>query len=381
MTEIDQNRRLLQQSIDWWEADRNRLTAIRVLAYGLFLGSIAGTIYAGVKGSLPLWGVTVYVFFAVELVFLTFMYAIRHSGQEEIRRAVFDLRVSRLPQWQFERGMLFEFARIAACQAAGVDPHPPATSSGRARSTNKKRPIPGVDGNEEVRALVRGEIHKMLGTDSYGEGGEEDAALEAIHQDSEPQAKNAMEPAKQLSLSFVAYSSETFIELSREIADEIDNVLNSSDKSFDADIHVRVLVRDTSPSHQWLVPLARKERDDNEYGGELRTRFDNVRRSALKEFEESLKNLFPPRHVTFSVRGYRMEPLLKGVMVNATNGILGIYSVSDLKDPEGWDYSGHGIEFVKANVDGDTFEQAAAEFFNSWFDLAWDERYSRPIER
>ena len=103
--EPGKNRKIILSAINWWDEESSRLQIIRIIAYLLFAASISGTIYAAIKGALPAWGVTLYVFFAVELVFLTFMYAIRHSGDVEIKRAIFDLRLKREMQWEFERSM------------------------------------------------------------------------------------------------------------------------------------------------------------------------------------------------------------------------------------------------------------------------------------
>jgi hypothetical protein len=68
-------------------------------------------------------------------------------------------------------------------------------------------------------------------------------------------------------------------------------------------------------------------------------------------------------------------------MVNNTQGLFGIYTISSLQDPPGWDYSGHDIDFCRADANGTEFERAAATSFNEWFNLLWDEHNSSPVER
>jgi hypothetical protein len=368
--EFERNRRLLIRATDWWEEDRNRLGIIRFLAYALFLTSIIGTIYSGIKGALPIWAVTLYVLFAVELVFLTFMYAIRHSGKAEIRRAIFDLRLKRQSEWEFQRAMLAEFTRLTACLSAGIDPTMPDPHSRRGRLVVHKLPLPSVDKHEEAKALIRAAVMRFVP--------EQNPAGSNV-----TEHPRASEPdAKRIDLQFIAYSSETLIELSRTMMSELDDILTSSDLRLDGvEIHVRILIRDTSPDTEWMIPLARSERADQEYAADLRTRFRNVQRSELKRFEETLKDLTSQRQVHFLVRGYQAEPLIKGIMVDGYRGMFGIYTVSDLQDPPGWDYSGHDIDFCRAAKDGNQFESAAAQFFNDWFELMWDGPNSRSVER
>jgi hypothetical protein len=344
---------------------------IRILAYGLFFGSIGGTIYSGITGVLPLWAVTIYVFFAIQLVFLTFMYAIQHSGRAEIRRAMFDHRLRRQGQWEFERGMLAEFTRLTACLSAGISPVPTAYRPRKGGLIVQKLPLPAVENkNLEARALIREAVEPYLAQDEKKEAGLASG---------EPPPRGG---SKRVDLEFIAYSSETLIELSREMTDELDEILSFSPvKADDIDFHVRILIRDTSPDREWLIPLARHEHSDEEYSAELRTRFRNVQRSELKRFEETLKNLTSPGQVHFAVRGYWTEPLIKGLMVNSTKGMFGIYTISQLQDPPGWDYSGHDIEFCSADIEGTPFQKAAATSFNDWFSLLWDEHNSSPIDR
>jgi hypothetical protein len=369
--EFERNRQILLEMSQWWQSDRNRLMAIRILAYGLFFCSIGGTVYAGIKGALPLWAVTLYVFFAIQLVFLTFMYAIQHSGRTEIRRAMFDHRLRRQQQWEFERGMLAEFTRLTACLSAGISPTPSVIRPKRGGLIVQKLPLPAVENkNAEVRALIRQAIEPHLVETSEGTS-------------SDDASRSRMAAGqKRIDLEFIAYSSETLIELSREMTDELDDMLAFATGNInDVDFHVRILIRSTSPDHEWLIPLARHEHSDEEYAADLRTRFRNVQRSELKRFEETLKNLTSPGQVHFLVRGYWTEPLVKGLMVNNTQGLFGIYTISSLQDPPGWDYSGHDIDFCRADANGTEFERAAATSFNEWFNLLWDEHNSSPVER
>jgi len=367
--ESNKNRKVMLSAINWWEEESSRLKVIRIIAYLLFAASISGTIYAAVKGALPAWGVTLYVFFAVELVFLTFMYAIRHSGDAEIRRSIFELRLKREMQWEFERSMLAEFVRLTACLTSGIDPELRPPLSQRGRRVAPKLPFPTVDRNEEAKELIRQAVEPYFKN-----------AL----QDSLPseQLEATVANSNEISLDFIAYSSETLIELSRDMTAELDELLSSGDGTLDGvDIHVRILVRDTSPDGQWLIPLARNDAADAEYAADLRTRFRNVQRSELKRFEETLKNLVAPKQVHFFVRGYRVEPLFKGIMLNQSRGMFGLYKISDLQDPSGWDYSGHDIDFCRIEQEGGSFQTAVIHFFNDWFELMWNDVYSRPIEK
>lgn len=364
MADQERERRLLRQAVDWWEADRSRLVIIRSVAYGLFLASVVGTVYAGIKGALPIWAITLYVFFTVQLVFMTFMYAIKHSGQEEIRRAIFDVRRARQAEWQFERASLVEFARLTACQSAGLDPTIEELPSRRGRLMHARMPLPALASKEaEARRLVNAALASPGAGESTNHSREEGA------------------DGDNLELKFVAYSSETLIELSREMVAELEDVLESREDRFRGEVTVKILVRELALEHQWLIPLAKDERADIEYADDLRTRFRNVQRSALKEFEESLKELIPPKQVHFAVRGYGAEPLFKGLLVNETEGMIGFYTISPLKDPDGWDYSGHGMDFCRISTGGNPFERAAAKMFNEWFEEMWDERHSRSVSR
>jgi hypothetical protein len=368
--EFERNRRLLVDVSDWWASDRNRLVTIRVIAYGLFLGSIAGTIYSGIKGALPLWAVTLYIFFAVQLVFLTFMYAIRHSGRAEVRRAQHDLRTRRVQQWEFERAMLAEFTRVSACLSAGISPDPEVVRQRRGGLVVQKLPLPSVDNkNQQSRLLLRDAVLVHLKPLDQSDDLEKAASARPLR-------------SKSIEIDFIAYSSETLIELSREMSSELDDILADADgKLDDVDFHIRILVRDTSPEHEWLIPLARHESADEDYAADLRTRFRNVQRSELRRFEEALKNLTSPGQVHFSVRGYWTEPLIKGIMVNRTRGLFGIYTISGLQDPVGWDYSGHDIDFCLVDVGGSVFERTGANLFNDWFEVLWDEHNSAATDR
>jgi hypothetical protein len=349
-------RRILREAVDWWEADRNRLLVIRCTAYLLLAASIVGTIYSGVTGVLPVWAATLYVFFAVQLVFMTFMYAIKHSSHEEVRRAVLEIRRSRLIQWEFERTMLAEFARFAACTTAGLDPTVPTSRIRRGRLVRSKPPVPAVvDKAQEVRELTRRAVEARVAPDPV-----------------------LTDP---IQISFIAYSAETIIELSREILAELDEQLGDDSRTLVTQaVSVRVLVRDTSDDHDWLVPLAENEREDEEYAADLRTRFRNVQRSALKEFEDGLKDIVPPREVRFEVRGYRLEPLIKGIVFDGSEGMFGLYAIDDLRDPDGWDYSGHAVDLCRIASSGAYFESVGFQFFSEWYEALWEnDRYSRTL--
>jgi len=179
-----------------------------------------------------------------------------------------------------------------------------------------------------------------------------------------------------LSIDFVAYSAETLINLSRDISAEIDDVVQESVQGahapYEGLIRIRILIRDTTEGYEWLVPLATEHEKDREYATDLRTRFRNVQRSALKEFQESLKDIISPKQVDFHIRGYRLEPLVKGVMVDRSKGIFGLYTVDDLRDPEGWDYSGHAVTMCPCDKNGDFVQATCADFFRRWFELLWD---------
>jgi hypothetical protein len=364
MPRQQRQRNLLRAAAAWWDSDANRLLVIRTIAYGLFAASVAGTIYAAVKGVLPIWAVTVYVAFAVQLTFMTFMYAIRHSGAEEIRRSIYDLRRRNLPEWQFERELLAEFARYAFCTAHGVDPSPPRPPGPPGRRARQARtPWPQIDTSTVACSLVREHLTSKL-----------DRQPDASRPGNRP-----TDDELTLSIDFIAYSAETLINLSRAICDEIAEVQDERAR-FEGSIRARVLIRDNRDEVDWLVPLATDQLSDTSYGRDLRTRFRNVQRSALREFQESLKDLTSPRQVDFRLRGYHVEPLLKGVMVDRTQGLFGLYTVSDLKDPEGWDYSGHAVTLCPCDVNGDYVSALAAGMFNRWFDQLWEnEQLTRSI--
>jgi hypothetical protein len=331
------------------------------MAYGLFAASVAGTIYSAIKGVLPVWAITIYVSFAVQLTFMTFMYAIRHSGAEEIRRSIYDLRRQRVDQWQFEREMLAEFSRYAFCTAHNVDPKPISQSGARrSRLRPNKAPWPTENPTAEICKYVRDALKSKI------------EHVQAAKQRREsPDDQDLI-----LGIDFIAYSSETLINLSRDISAEIDEVVQDSlhqfHSRFEGIIKVRILIRDTTQGYEWLVPLATEEQKDKEYAADLRTRFKNVQRSALKEFQESLKDVVSPKQVDFHVRGYRLEPLIKGVLVDGSKGIFGLYTVDDLKDPQGWDYSGHAVTMCPCDRDGEFVSATAAHFLKRWFDLLWE---------
>lgn len=342
------DRRLLDQAVEWWDSDRTRLVVIRVLAYGLFLASVAATVYSGVRGSLPAWAITLYAFFSVQLVFATFMFAIRRSGQEEIRRALFELRRERVPQWLLERAMLAEFARIAACLAAGTapgDPRPSGTAAPKPRSG--KSAFPSVDMSEVGRLVLR-----------------------------RTEARREGEGSGPLTIDFVAYSFETMLVTVRDVAGQLASAAPLPDGF---EVQVRILLRDLSEDADWLVPLAANELADIQYAANLRTRFHTAQDSTLEEFASLLAAVLPPGALHFDVKGYRFEPLVKGILVDRSDGVFGLYTVSALHNPVGWDYSGHAVECGRARLDGNPYERAAAFYFREWFSAVWDDsRLSRP---
>ncbi len=346
-------RRLLREASDWWDNDRNRLLVIRTTAYVLFAVSIAGTVYAGVNGDLPPWAMSLYVAFAIQLVFMTFMYAIRHSGEQELTRKIYTLRTHRVGQWVSERELLAELVRYAACSSAGVDPLQPALGSNQAtrRSRKQKTPWPNVNAAEVVCASIREAVEHQLSSPSAGTAGNR-------------------EPIR---IDFVAYSAETLISLSREILVELEEIRDEK-KTLEIPVAVRILVRDTGEDSTWLVPLARDEARDIEYFDELRVRFRNVQFSALGEFEDGLAGILTPRNVDFTVRGYELEPFIKGLQVQRSGGVIGFYTVDELRNPEGWDYSGHGVPLCSMKSNGSYFEDLSASVFKRWFDEVWDDR-------
>ncbi len=343
--------------MDWWESDRSRLVVIRIIWLLLFFFSVGGTGYAAWKGALPAWALTLYVFFAVQLVFMTFMYAIKHSGLEEVRNAIFRLRRHNLVQWEFERAMLAEFVRFAACTSAGLDPTSPPVRGNRRRLVRSKPPLPAVENrSEEARALIKRAVHARAKEGS----------------DSEPPPD--VSRTGPVTIKFLAYSAETLIGLSRDMVAQLDDTL-SEECRLAEDLEVRILVRDLASDHGWLVPLAMDEREDVEYADDLRTRFRNVQRSALKEFEDGLREVLPPAQVQFHVRGYRLEPLFKGLLVDDCEGMLGLYAIDDLRNPTGWDYSGHAVDLCRVGDSSSYFETTALKAFRSWFDKLWDDDY------
>ncbi len=353
--------KLLRRAVDWWESDRSRLILIRIVWYLLFAASVSGTVYAAWKGALPAWALTLYAFFVVQLVFMTFMYAIKHSGLQELRGALFALRRQRLVQWEFERAMLAEFVRFAACTSAGINPTPAVSKPNRRRLVRSKPPLPAVENrSEETRRLIRQAVQAR-----------------ATH----PDAAGTAEPSRKepIVIKFLAYSAETLIGLSRDIVAQLDDTL-SEECRLEEDLEVRVLIRDISGDHDWLVPLAVNEREDAEYAEDLRVRFRNVQRSALKEFEDGLRDVLPPRQVKFDVRGYRLEPLLKGLVVDDREGMVGLYAIDDLRNPTGWDYSGHAVDLCRVTAGGSYFENTGLQMYNDWFDKVWeDDHLSRNV--
>jgi len=326
------------------------------VAYILFAGSVAATIYSGIKGVLPLWAFTLYGAFAIQLVFMTFMYAIKHSGAEEIRRSLYSLRRERVTEWKFTSEMLAEFARFAFCTSSGLDPAPlPPPGLTPRKLRQRKAPWPTVDISAQICKDVRSSLESKI-----------EEIRKARDENRRPDEKSLL-----LELDFIAYSAETLIVLSREITAEIDDILQASDVRFDGHVSVRVLIRDTTESSEWLVPLAVEEDKDIEYAADLRTRFRNVQRSALREFHEALKDILAPKQVDFRVRGYRVEPLVKGVLVDGSKGLFGLYTVSPLKDPDGWDYSGHAVTMCPCDVNGDFVQSTARKFLKDWFDMLW----------
>lgn len=342
-------RRVLLQVIDWWDNDANRLRVIKSVFWIMFLGSISGTLYAWSKGSLPAWAISAYVTFATTLVFATFSYAIKYTGELEKQSFLYSIRSDQIEQWRFERDVLLEFARYCACDTFG---HPWSEADnllrGSVRSTVRRGGWPRVDAADVLRKDIRSCLNPGAPVNAPPLG----AALE---------------------LDLVAYSSETFIELSREIVGEIE-VARRVD-GFDGPVHVRVLTRDTSDESDWLVPLTREQRRDGEYRDELSIRFTNVRKSALGEFEDSLKDVLSPDQVEFQVKGYRLEPLLKGILVNHQKGVFGLYSIDDLRSPKGWDYSGHAVAMCRADIEGKGFESLAGRFLAEWFDGVWSDNH------
>ena len=346
----------LHAAANWWDADRNRLRIIRSLAYGLFIASAAGTIYSGVKGVLPTWALTLYATFAVQLVFLTFMYAIRHSGAEDIRHSKYSLRRERVVQWNLEREMLAEFTRFAFCVSNSINPLTPMITTATHRRLGSRKPVwPAVDSTKEVCLYAKEALtHKLTEIDN------------AKQSSQRPDERHLS-----LELDFLAYSAETLINLSREVTAELEDVLQTFPK-YDGTVRVRILVRDTTETSDWLIPLALDEERDLEYARDLRTRFKNVRQSALKEFQGSLKDIFQSKNVDFRVRGYITEPLIKGVLVDGERGVFGVYTVDELKDPEGWDYSGHAVTMCNCDIAGDFVQSASALFFKKSFNELWD---------
>jgi hypothetical protein len=349
------------RAASWWERDETRLSAIRTLAYGLFFTSVGLTIYAGYVGTLPVWAFTVYIAFVVQLTYLTFMYAIKRSGDEDVFRALFSLRKNHLHGWRLEREMLAEFARFAFCTANQVDPAAIADSSGQ-RAKFRKPPWPKIDPTAEVCRYVREDLQAIIDGQSAGTGPERELGT--------------------LTMDFIAYSSETFLEMSRRICAEIEEIVGTLEgRSLPARVNVRLLVRDTQESAEWLIPLANDAESDRRYAAELRTRFNNVRRTVCSEFREALKDLASSRNVDFRVRSYRVEPLLKGVIVGRRRGVFGLYGIDNLKEPAGQDYSGQAVTLCACDAQGDFVFSTAANFLMRGFDDIWNnDQISRAID-
>lgn len=349
----------------WWESDRNRVRLIRSLAYFLFAASISGTIYSGIQNVLPTWAITLYVAFAVQFVFMTFMYAIKHSGVEEIRRAVYDLRHENIEQWDFERRMLAEFARYAFCTVHDVDPAPTPPSTTRSSRRARKLPWPSIQSSDVICSYTREAL---------------DTKLAAIREASASHS-TVDESHLVLTIDFIAYSAETLINLSRDICAELEDALSESDTRFTGTVKVRILIRDTDDINGWLVPLANDPEKDREYDSSLRTRFQNVQKSALREFQENLRDIIAPKQVEFRVRGYHTEPLLKGILIDGTKGLFGLYTISELRDPDGWDYSGHSVVMCPCNTQGNYVESTSANLLSQHFGWLWENRgLTRPLD-
>lgn len=345
VTHRERHRRLLTQVIEWWDNDVTRLRVIKVVFWIMFLGSVSGTIYAWWKGSLPAWAVSAYVTFAATLVFATFSYAIKYASENEKRSFLYSVRSDQVEQWRFERNVLLEFARYCACDTFG---HPWAATDnvigGTIRSKLTHATWPRVNVGQILREDIRESVKDVHRTPS-------EAGFETID------------------LDFVAYSAETFIEITREIVAEIERTATQA--AFSGRVRVRILTRDTSPGVEWLVPLTAEERRDVRYRDELSVRFTNVRKSALGEFEDGLRDVLAASRVEFQVKGYRVEPLLKGILVNKRKGVFGLYAIDELRSPKGWDYSGHAVAMCRADLDGKGFDGLAARFFNTWFEGVW----------
>lgn len=354
------DRKVLLEVANWWENDRNRLRVIKFIFWLMFGGSVSGTLYAWWQGALPAWAISAYVTFAATLVFATFMYAIKHSSDQEKRSFLYTIRKGQLPQWRLEREMLAEFARYCACHTSGVKWS--AASEVVPRNVRSKIATalwPTVN----VASVLRGDIENIIA--HIDTGG-------ATAQVGPPDPGD-------LQLDLVAYSSETFIALSREIVNCIEGLTKSV--SWKGRVRVRVLIRDMADGYDWLVPVTREERRDNEYASELRVRFTNVRKSCLGEFSEGLKEVLAPDRVDFQVRGYRLEPLVKGVLVNRARGVFGLYGIDELRSPVGWDFSGHAVTMCRADSGGEGYDVLAARFFTEWFENVWkDHQVSRAVD-
>jgi hypothetical protein len=367
--EATDRRSFLRDAASWWDSDRNRLSLIRGTAYLLFVMSVGGTIYAGVTGALPAWALTLYAAFTVQLVFMTFMYAIKHSGVEEIRHALYTLRKQRVAEWQMERTMLVEMVRLGFCATHDLDPGEIAENLGkRVVGQGRDRSVwPEVNWQQQLHDMLCSAVSAHVHPEEIAE-----PPNELHHVD---------HATRVVELDLIYYSSETtLLDLTREFTTAIEDVIGKDPKRFHARLEVRVLVRDTSEEHAWLVPVADDEDDDIRYSARLRTRFTSARESHIVEFHDQLKELLPLREqLVFRARMYRAEPLIKGAMINRAEGAFGLYGVNYLTHPPGFDYSGHGVVHCPCRLDGSPTETAAAKFFNYWFHRLWEDQ-SIPIE-
>lgn len=351
---------VLRDLAEWWERDRVQTTAMRLLVLGLFVGGVVLGVYAN-QEEVPTWVFVVYANTVIALNYSMFMYAIKRNGEEEFQRSAYDLRKTHLQGWRFEREMLAEFVRFSLCTASGINPSRQNASNNApgGNLTLARRPWPAVDANREICRYVRDDLEKMLDP---------------------PSSQEPDRNASILTLDLIAYSSETFVNLSRQICCEIADVMEAHAKTPSMRVSVRVLVRETSERANWLVPVTTDREADRTYATELRTRFTNVRRSTLTEFRKSLRRLFQSANVDFQVRSYQTEPLLKGVIVGRRRGIFGIYTIDDLTWPSGYDYSGHAVTMSLCDEGGNAVQATAAHFLTRLFDELWDsDELSRPI--
>jgi hypothetical protein len=395
MSTNQKDRRILINAMDWWQDDRTRLRTTRILIRLLFFASIAGTVYSGVKGALPIWAISLYVFVAIELVYMTFLYAIRHSGRLEITRAIYDLRVQRVKQWELERGILGEFLRLTACHCAGIDPVPHRQAR-RQRIASQPLPFPQFNVSDEISRMVRRSFGRFLpqavryleGDDNRqlatGDAPLTTAAVENVQRPSDLMTLEVFIGPRTVQLDLIAFSAETMIEIGKRFTDELTLLLGACDSETlqDVEVLVRILVRDTEPDETWLVPVTKIEANDAVYIEGLRDRFRMLQRTFVSKFEDTLRTLIEPSgHVDLKVRGYRLEPLFKGLLIDGIEGLMGMYAITSLHDPPGWDYSGHIVDLFRIDHDGTLFEKTAYEMFRQWFNYAWSEEVSHTIIR